>query len=207
MRKRDAVQPERLEMWAGSAQERLREDGHHLVVIRLTLVRPEPNEHHDRKRPLHLRGQSLQERTRYAVEVEPPYAVALLDRGEDLTAVLEAERVVRRRAAGPVAYHDGHGGRQELQQLPHGGAGRAEKLQVQTARRRKDETAPPPTNVRQRVPSPRIISEIHPVEIEYVKEHVVGEHVECHTSCTRSNGQQNLRTSQKTAHTSTSSLE
>src|SRR6266850_1374149 len=147
MRKRDAVQPERLEMWAGSAQERLREDGHHLVVIRLTLVRPEPNEHHDR-----------------------------------------------------------HGGRQELQQLPHGGAGRAEKLQVQTARRRKDETAPPPTNVRQRVPSPRIISEIHPVEIEYVKEHVVGEHVECHTSCTRSNGQQNLRTSQKTAHTSTSSL-
>lgn len=194
MRKRDAAQPERLETRAGPAQERLWEDRdgrRHGLVVRL--VRPESDERHFRERLLHLRRHLLQERTHYAVEVEPPYAVAVLERGDDLAAVLEAERVVRRRAAGPVAYHDGHGGRQELQQFPHGRAGRAEELQVQTARRRKDETAPPPTNVRQGVPSPGIVLEIHPIEIEHVEEHVVGEHVECHTSCAR-NRQRNLRT-------------
>src|SRR5579863_9612748 len=94
------------------------------------LVRPESNKRHHRECPLHLCGQLLQERTPYIVKVEPPHVVAVLDRGDDLTSILEAERVIRRRRAGPVAYHNRHGGRQKVQQLPHRCAGSAEKLQV-----------------------------------------------------------------------------
>jgi hypothetical protein len=34
------------------------------------------------------------------------------------------------------------------------------------------------------MPSPWIIAGIHPVEVEYVKENIVGEHVECHMPST-----------------------